>query len=105
MVETGILPDEMGRAAYPGPSLPTVRAAHAVDSAGTTEQKNRWLPAIATGGARATTAFVDADLAWDPQSTATRAEKVSAGWRLSGAKQFVAWAHVADVLQIGRAHV
>src|SRR6266478_4779717 len=72
----------------------------AVDSAGTTEQKNRWLPAIATGGARATTAFVDADLAWDPQSTATRAEKVGAGWRLSGAKQFVAWAHVADVLLV-----
>ncbi|PYM95312.1 MAG: hypothetical protein DME08_16140 [Candidatus Rokuibacteriota bacterium] len=59
--------------------MPTVLAAHAVDSAGTTEQKNRWLPAIATGGARATTAFVDADLAWDPQSTATRAEKVGAG--------------------------
>ena len=100
MVETAILLDEMGRAAYPGPYLPTVLAAHAVDSAGTTEQKNRWLPAIATGGARATTAFVDADLAWDPQSTATRAEKVGAGWRLSGAKQFVAWAHVADVLLV-----
>src|SRR6266481_9664234 len=52
MVETAILLDEMGRAAYPGPYLPTVLAAHAVDSAGTTEQKNRWLPAIATGGAR-----------------------------------------------------
>src|SRR5207244_1584602 len=88
MVETAILLDEMGRAAYPGLYLPTVLAAHAVDSAGTTEQKNRWLPAIATGGARATTAFVDADLAWDPQSTATRAEKVGAGWRLSGAKPF-----------------
>src|SRR5207245_203174 len=71
MVETAILLDEMGRAAYPGPYLPTVLAAHAVDSAGTTEQKNRWLPAIATGGARATTAFVDADLACDPQATAS----------------------------------
>ena len=100
MVETAILLDEMGRAAYPGPYLPTVLAAHALDSAGTTEQKNRWLPAIATGGARATTAFVDVELAWDPQSTATRAEKVGTGWRLSGAKQFVAWAHVADVLLV-----
>src|SRR5947199_9393319 len=60
MVETAILLDEMGRAAYPGPYLPTVLAAHAVDSAGTTEQKNRWLPAIATGGARATAALADA---------------------------------------------
>src|SRR5215470_11181926 len=94
MVETAILLDEMGRAAYPGPYLPTVLAAHAISAAGTKEQKARWLPGIATGGARATCAFVDADLSWDPAATATRAEKAGAGWRLHGAKQFVAWAHV-----------
>src|SRR2546429_9904523 len=62
MVETAILLDEMGRAAYPGPYLPTVLAAHAVDSAGTTEQKNRWLPPIPPGGAQATPAFASPDL-------------------------------------------
>ena len=98
VVETAILLDEMGRAAYPGPYLPTVLAAHAIAAAGTKEQKARWLPGIATGGARATCAFVDADLSCDPAATATRAEKAGAGWRLHGAKQFVAWAHVADVL-------
>src|SRR5499427_3605343 len=98
MVETAILLDEMGRAAYPGPYLSTVLAAHAITAAGTKEQKARWLPGIATGGARATCAFVDADLSCDPAATATRAEKAGAGWRLHGAKQFVAWAHVADVL-------
>src|SRR6266581_4362996 len=84
MVETAILLDEMGRAAYPGPYLPTVLAAHA----------------IATGGARATIALADADLSWDPAATTTRAEKTGAGWRLSGVKQFVAWAHVADALLV-----
>ena len=100
MVETAILLDEMGRAAYPGPYLPTVLAAHAISAAGTKEQKARWLPGIATGGARATCAFVDADLSWDPAATTTRAEKVGHGWRLSGAKQFVAWAHIADVIVV-----
>ena len=100
MVETAILLDEMGRAAYPGPYLPTVLAAHAIAAAGTAAQKNRWLPAIATGGARATIALADADLSWDPAATTTRAEKTGAGWRLSGVKQFVAWAHVADALLV-----
>src|SRR2546426_10569782 len=100
MVETAILLEEMGRAAYPGPYLPTVLAAPATAAAGTKEQKARWLPGIATGGARATSAFVDSDLSWDPATTATRAEKAGTGWRLSGAKQFVAWAHVADVVLV-----
>jgi len=100
MVETAIVLDEMGRAAYPGPYLPTALAAHAIAIAGTAAQKKHWLTAIATGGARATIAFVDADLSWDPQATATRAEKLGAGWRLAGAKQFVAWANVADVVLV-----
>src|ERR671937_1128356 len=49
MVETAILLDEMGRAAYPGPYLPTVLAAHAIAAAGSPAQKQSWLPAIATG--------------------------------------------------------
>jgi alkylation response protein AidB-like acyl-CoA dehydrogenase len=47
MVETAILLDELGRAAYPGPYLPTMLAGHAIRAAGSAAQKNRWLPAIA----------------------------------------------------------
>src|SRR5207248_10235168 len=85
---------------YAGSDHTAELVAHAPDGAVSTREKDRVLPAIVTGGARAAMAFVDAYLAWDPQSTATRAEKVGAGWRLSGAKQFVAWAHVADVLLV-----
>src|SRR5262247_4214062 len=52
MVETALLLDELGRAAYPGPYLPTMLAGHAILAAGSAAQKNRWLPAIAAGSAR-----------------------------------------------------
>jgi len=100
LVETAILLEEMGRASCPSPYLPTVLAARALLEAGTQAQKDRWLSAIAAGGARATIAFMDSDLGWDPDLTATRAERAGGGWRLSGVKQFVPWAHVADFLLV-----
>ena len=100
MVETAILLEEMGRASYPGPYLPTVLTARALLEAGTPAQKDRWLPAIASGGVRATVALLDAELSWDPDATAARAEQADGGWRLSGVKHFVPWAHVADVLLV-----
>jgi alkylation response protein AidB-like acyl-CoA dehydrogenase len=62
MVETAILLEEMGRAAYPGPYWPTMLAARAIEEAGSDAQKKRWLSAVATGDARATIAFLDAEL-------------------------------------------
>jgi alkylation response protein AidB-like acyl-CoA dehydrogenase len=100
MVESAILLEELGRAAYPGPYWPTALSAAAVEAAGTDAQKKRWLAAIATGDARATLAFLDADLDWDPAAMTTRAEKTPKGWALSGTKRFVPWAHVANVLLI-----
>src|SRR5215813_4830503 len=100
MVESAILLEELGRAAYPGPYWPTVLAAAAVESAGSDAQKKRWLSAIATGDARATLAFLDSDMDWDPAAMTTKAEKSSKGWTLSGTKRFVPWAHVANVLLI-----
>ena len=100
MVETAILLEEMGRAAVPGPYLPTVLAARAIEESGTDGQRKRWLSAIATGDARATLAFLDADLDWRPEATQARAEKRATGWTLSGTKRFVPWAHVADVLLV-----
>src|SRR5213594_3573443 len=100
MVETAILLEEMGRAAVPGPYLPTVLAARAIEESGTDGQRKRWLSAIATGDARATLAFLDSDLDWDPAAVTTRAEKASKGWTLSGSKRFVPWAHVANSLLI-----
>ena len=101
MVETVILLDEMGRAAYPGPYLPTVLAGQAIARAGTAAQQRQWLPAIATGEARATVAFLDAELDWNlDAATQTTARRATGGWALSGVKHLVPWAHVANVLLV-----
>ncbi len=100
MVETALILEEMGRAAYPGPYFPTVLAGMVIAKAGSAEQKQRWLPAIAAGDARAGVALLDADLDWDPEAIATRAEPRGAGYALSGLKRVVPWAHLADVLLV-----
>ncbi len=100
MVETAIVLEEMGRVAYPGPYLPTVLAGLLIARAGSDAQQARWLPAIATGVARATVALLDADVDWAPEAVTTRAEPTPGGVALSGVKQFVPWAQVADVLVV-----
>jgi alkylation response protein AidB-like acyl-CoA dehydrogenase len=100
MVETSILLEEMGRAAYPGPYFPTMLAASAISLAGGDAQKKRWLAAVATGDARATIAFLDAELDWNPEAAQTRASRTAKGFTLTGRKQFVPWAHVANVLVV-----
>jgi alkylation response protein AidB-like acyl-CoA dehydrogenase len=100
MVETAILLEEMGRAACPGTYFPTVLASLAIARAGDRDQQARWLPAIATGQGRASVAFLETGLDWDPGATATRAERKGSGWALSGKKLFVPWMHCADVLLV-----
>jgi alkylation response protein AidB-like acyl-CoA dehydrogenase len=100
MVETAILLEEMGHAACPGPYVPTILGATAFAEAGTDAQKKRWLPAVATGAARATIAFLDGDLDWSPDAVTTRARRTARGFRLTGEKRFVPWAHVADVMLV-----
>jgi alkylation response protein AidB-like acyl-CoA dehydrogenase len=100
LVETSILQEELGRAACPSPYLPTVLAAMAIDRFGSAAQKSRWLPAVASGSARATVALMERDLDWGASSVQTRAEERGGKVVLNGVKQFVPWAHVADVMLV-----
>jgi alkylation response protein AidB-like acyl-CoA dehydrogenase len=100
MVESSILLEELGRAACPGPYWPTMLVAHAIAEAGTEAQQARWLAPIVTGDVRGAAALLDADLDWNPEAVATRAEKTASGWQLSGVKRYVAWPHVAGVLLV-----
>jgi alkylation response protein AidB-like acyl-CoA dehydrogenase len=100
LVETAILQEELGRAACPSPYLPTVLAAMAIDRFGSPAQKSRWLPAVASGSARATVALMERELDWGAGSTQMRAEERGGKVVLTGVKQFVPWAHVADVILV-----
>src|SRR5919206_5280402 len=48
-VELAILCEELGRTVAPVPFLPTVLAATLIEHAGSPEQRERWLPGLASG--------------------------------------------------------
>ncbi|HUM14867.1 MAG TPA: acyl-CoA dehydrogenase family protein [Candidatus Nitrosotalea sp.] len=101
LVELALVLEEMGRAAYPGPYFASVvLGGLGLQLGGSAAQKEKWLPAIASGQARASAALLEDALDWNPAATTTSATKGGDGWRLSGVKRFVPWAHVADVVLV-----
>jgi alkylation response protein AidB-like acyl-CoA dehydrogenase len=97
-VELALVLEEMGRAAYPGPYFASVvLAGLGLELGGSAAQKEKWLPAIASGRARGTAALLEDTLDWDPGAVAATATPTADGWTLDGVKRFVPWAHVADV--------
>ncbi len=93
---------EAGRALCPTTIHSSVQAALAIDQLGSPDVKGTWLPRLACGAVRGTTAL------WNARDAAVvsaplRAELVSAQWRLSGTADYVADADVADVIVISAA--
>ncbi len=56
---------------------------------GTQEQKERWLPALVAGAARAGFGLTEPGAGSDAGATATRAELAGEEWVVNGAKQFI----------------
>jgi len=101
LVELALVLEELGRAAYPGPYFASVALGGlGLLLGGSAAQKEKWLPAISSGKARATAALLEEALDWDPASTTATAAKAGDGWTLSGLKRFVPWAHVADLVLV-----
>ncbi len=93
---------EAGRALCPTTVHSSVQAALAIDQLGSAHAKTVWLPPLASGSVRGTTALGSArDAA--VVSAVLRAEPVAGGWRLSGTADYVADADVADVMVVSAA--
>jgi alkylation response protein AidB-like acyl-CoA dehydrogenase len=95
-VHLAVLAEESGRRLLPSPLLPTLLAAKGIELAGDGAQRERWLPAIASGDAVATLAHVEPGGAWEAGATSA----ALAGGRLSGAKQHVWAAPTAQLLVV-----
>lgn len=96
----GVIAEEMGRTLTASPWLSTaVMGATAIGQFGSTAQQDHWLPRIAAGEAIIAIA-VDEGRSHLPECVSTAAEQSGEGFRLSGAKSFVADGHVADVLLV-----
>ena len=96
MVGAGLIAEEMGKHLTASPFLATsVLAATAFSKFGSEAQKENHLPKISAGETLYALA-VDEGAKHAPAKTALKAERSGNGFKLSGAKTFVANGHVAD---------
>lgn len=98
-VDLAVAFEELGRALCPAPVLETaVISAGIIALAGTSEQKQEWLPRIAAGEAVLTPAFLEPDGGFKSTGIRLKAEVGADGYRLNGKKYFVGYANSADRL-------
>ena len=93
-VEAGVVLEEIGRNLSPSPFLTTAVAA--VAALNGTAQRDRWFPGILSGETVAALAIDERAKHGD--AIGMKAERSGNGFKLTGAKQFVAHGHVADLL-------
>ena len=67
---------------------------------GTEEQRQKYLPKLATGEWIGCFGLTEPDAGSDPAGMTTRAEKISTGYRLSGAKMWISNSPIADVFVV-----
>lgn len=94
--------EEIGRVSPSCSMIVGVQALGAAPIAlfGSDEQKQRWLPCLATGELLVAFGLTEPDAGSDVRSMRTRATPVEGGWRLSGSKCFISHANVADLLVV-----
>lgn len=94
-----VLLSEMGYTALPGPFFSTVvLGGLPILAAGSEDQKQAYLPGMASGERILTLAWTEADGRFTPDAVEMQAKASDGGFVLSGTKVFVPDAHVADTL-------
>jgi alkylation response protein AidB-like acyl-CoA dehydrogenase len=96
-VEAGVVLEEIGRNLTPSPFLPTSVGAVEALKTGGAALRQAWFPRIASGDAVVALA-IDEGAKHRPAHVALTAERSGNGFKLTGAKTFVAHGHVADML-------
>nr|WP_280742274.1 acyl-CoA dehydrogenase [Sphingomonas jejuensis] len=96
-VEAGVVLEEIGRNLTPSPFLQTAVAGATALRGAAPELRERWFPRMVAGEAVVSLAL-DEGARHRPDAIACRAERSGNGFRLTGAKRFVAHGHVVDLL-------
>jgi glutaryl-CoA dehydrogenase len=78
-------------------SVQSSLAMHAIYAYGSEEHRRKYLPKMATGELLGCFGLTEPDHGSDPGSMVTRAEKVSGGYSLTGAKTWITNAPIADI--------
>jgi alkylation response protein AidB-like acyl-CoA dehydrogenase len=96
VLDLAVAAETLGFHATPGPFFGHALASEAIRAGGSDAQKERWLPALASGEKIGTVAFGEAGGAWQPDQWT-----LAAGDALSGTKVHVPHAAEADLFVIG----
>ena len=101
MLDAVVVYQELGRALAPSPHfVSSVISGGALARAGTDEQRQTWLPAVAAGDAIVTPAWLEPGGGFGPEGVQLRATPDGGGWRLAGSKRHVAFARAAERLLV-----
>ncbi len=101
LCELVVLLEEFGRALVPGPFISTVvLGAVPIMEAGSKEQKERFLPKIASGEVIMTMALTEPSAKWTADGVSLQAKKDGGDYILNGTKLFVPDAHVTDYMVV-----
>lgn len=73
---------------------------HPIDKFGTEEQKQKYLPKLASGEYIGCFGLTEPDAGSDPASMKTKAKKVEGGYRLTGSKMWITNSPIADVFVV-----
>jgi glutaryl-CoA dehydrogenase len=73
---------------------------HPIHAYGTEEQKQKYLPRLATGEIVGCFGLTEPDAGSDPGGMRTRAEPIDGGYRLSGSKMWITNSPIADVFVV-----
>ena len=96
----GLLMQELEAADSGVRSMASVQGAlvmYPIHAFGTDQQRERWLPELATGETVGCFGLTEPEHGSDPSSMATHAERDGDGYRLTGAKTWITNAPIADV--------
>ncbi len=101
LTDLAVLLEEFGRALVPGPFFNSVAVVGlTLLDAGSDSQRSEILPRIADGSVIATSALLDANARYGPDSVSMTAEPRDGGYVLNGAKMFVEHANSADLMLV-----
>jgi alkylation response protein AidB-like acyl-CoA dehydrogenase len=97
LLDLALVAETLGAGCVPGPFLGHSLGCLALVLGASEAQRERWLPALASGAALASVAFAEEGERWDPEDW-TAAERRG---RLHGSKLYVPAAELADLLVVG----
>lgn len=101
LTDIAVLLEEMGSALVPGPFFASVvNLGMTLLDAGSPDQKERYLPGLASGRLIGTAALLEEDARYGPDGVNLRGDVKDGGLRLSGEKLFVEYANTADLMLV-----